>query len=879
MCSEKEMEDQQNNNEVEEPPSSDEPPPPWQNTPPSKWNDWHWQLSNRLGTPDDFARTIRLSPEETEGLSAPDCFRVDVTPYFASLMDPHDPNCPIRRQLIPTNRETLPFEAEMVDSLSEEAHSPVPGLVHRYPDRVLMLVTTQCASYCRFCTRSRLVGDAHTQFNSAQHQAQLDYIAATPQIRDVLLSGGDPLTLPDRVLRGLLQRLRAIPHVEIIRIGTRVPVFLPQRITTELVAMLRQYHPLWMNIHFNHPKEIAPEVEAALARLADAGIPLGSQTVLMAGINDCPNIMRALVHRLVENRVRPYYIYQCDLVHGAGHFRTPVAKGIEIMEALRGHTSGYAIPTFVIDAPEGGGKVPILPNYLLSMSESRVVVRNFEGLVSTYVQPTDYPSHDPAVCVHCLARHSEGGQEGVAGLLSASARTIAPEGWHNLHHRELHPVALPATLPRSRNGGNGRTCPPRKAAPAIIKTEQGLLAKEGQPESRTTPPPNVRKKTDRGWRVGLVYNLKRDMQVNPEGPLDANAEYDSMETVEALRDALCAGGHQVIMLEGDQTLLDTVRESRPDICFNISEGLQGDARESHVPALLQMLSIPYTGSTVLGHAISLDKSTTKRVWRDAGLPTASFQVFRSGEESLDPGLDFPLFVKPLHEGTGMGINGQSLVHNDAELRQQARWVTKTYRQPALVESYLPGREFTVGLIGNTVQPGEPPRCGLYDRQGFHLFPVLEIEATVGEGQGFYNTVAKSYLPGEKGAPLYFCPADIPGDLEHKLKQLAVKAFEAIGALDLSRVDFRLGSDGQPYLLEVNTLPGLNPASSDLCIMSRAEGMHYAELINEIINLAAARYGLRTQSSRSVTKKQKHRRSVVQSRPSAVMTPLQMGGAR
>ncbi len=450
------MEDKEPRIELEEPPGHGRPPHPWEDVPLTQWHDWRWQLSHRLNTVEDFERVIRLTPEEIAGLSAPSHFRVDVTPYFASLMDPLYPGCPIRRQIIPTGHELTPFEAEMADSLAEDAHSPVPGLVHRYPDRALMLVTTQCASYCRFCTRSRIVGDPHAQFNAADHEAQLAYVAATPHIRDVLLSGGDPLTLPLRVLEGLLKRLRAIPHVEVVRIGTRVPVFLPQRIADDLATMLRQYHPLWMNIHFNHPQEITPQVEMALARLADAGIPLGSQTVLMAGINDCPNIMLALVRKLVKNRVRPYYIYQCDLVHGAGHFRTPVAKGIEIMEALRGHTSGLAVPTFVIDAPGGGGKVPILPNYLLSMSESRVVVRNYEGLITTYVQPTDYQPHDSATCTFCRDQRSEGGQEGVAELLTGQASAIAPEGWHDLHRREAVPQALPVDAVVALNGNNGR---------------------------------------------------------------------------------------------------------------------------------------------------------------------------------------------------------------------------------------------------------------------------------------------------------------------------------------------------------------------------------------------------------------------------------------
>lgn len=426
----------------EETMEEEKPPHPWNDVSLEQWRDWRWQLSHRLNTVEEFARIIRLTPEEITGLSAPGRFRVDVTPYFASLMDPDDPNCPIRRQVIPTAHELVPFTAEMADSLAEDAHSPVPGLVHRYPDRVLMLVTTQCASYCRFCTRSRLVGDPHAQFSTADYDRQIEYIAAHPEIRDVLLSGGDPLILPQAILERLLRRLRQIPHVEVIRIGTRVPVFLPQRITDDLVAMLSQFHPLWMNIHFNHPKEITPEVETALARLANAGIPLGSQTVLMAGINDCPNIIKALVHKLVRNRVRPYYLYQCDLVHGAGHFRTPVAKGIEIMEALRGHTSGYAIPTYVIDAPAGGGKVPILPNYLLSMSDNRVVIRNYEGFISTYVQPTSYTPHAPTTCAYCRSHHDHA-QEGVAGLLAGEALTIAPEGWQTTHRRSTQAATPP----------------------------------------------------------------------------------------------------------------------------------------------------------------------------------------------------------------------------------------------------------------------------------------------------------------------------------------------------------------------------------------------------------------------------------------------------
>jgi len=344
-----------------------------------------------------------------------------------------------------------------------------------------------------------------------------------------------------------------------------------------------------------------------------------------------------------------------------------------------------------------------------------------------------------------------------------------------------------------------------------------------------------------GCRVGLIFNMKKNVQAGPDAPPDALAEYDSAETVHALEAALSAGGHQVILLEADETLPNSVRRAAPDICFNIAEGLRGDSRESHVPALLEMLGIAYTGSKVLGHAISLDKAVTKRMWRDAGLPTAPFQTFLHSDEPLDPRLSLPLFVKPLREGTGMGINALSIIKDRSQLRQQVRWVIETYHQPALVEGYLPGREFTVGLIGNTSLPGERRWNGLYNERGFHLFPILEIDANKGIGQGLYNVDAKSYLPGEEEAPLYFCPADIPASLERELKQLTIAAFEAIGALDLSRVDFRLGSDGRPYLMEINTLPGLKPGFSDLCIMADTEGIEYNQLINEILILAANRY--------------------------------------
>jgi lysine 2,3-aminomutase len=409
--------------------------PLWADVPDEQWNDWRWQLSHRVNDLEEIEQVLNLTDEERDGLSAPDKFRVDITPYFVSLIDPDDPNDPIRRQVIPLGREHEAFTAMMEDSLAEDRHSPVPGLVHRYPDRVLMLVTTQCASYCRYCTRSRIVGDPTQNFNRREHEAQLDYLRRTPQVRDVLISGGDGLTLAPKLLETIIRGIREIPHIEIIRIGSRVPVFLPQRIDDELCEMLGNYHPMWINLHFNHPNEITPEVSRAVDKLTRAGIPVGNQSVLLAGVNDCVNIQRALVQKLVANRIRPYYLYQCDLVEGSGHFRTPVGKGLEIIEGLRGHTSGYAVPTYVVDAPGGGGKIPVMPNYLISYSDHKVVLRNYEGYITTYEEPLSYAQHDKAACTYCRSPRPEPGQAGVHGLLQGDQMWIEPASFEQVHAR------------------------------------------------------------------------------------------------------------------------------------------------------------------------------------------------------------------------------------------------------------------------------------------------------------------------------------------------------------------------------------------------------------------------------------------------------------
>jgi len=394
----------------------------WKNVSKEEWNDWRWQVKNRITSVSELKKVINLSKDEEEGImDSLKTLRMAITPYYASLMSLNDLNCPIRKQAVPTLKETHKSSADMLDPLHEDTDSPVAGLTHRYPDRVLFLVTDMCSMYCRHCTRRRFAGQKDEANSMENIDIAIEHIKNTPQIRDVLLSGGDALLVSDEKLEYIISRLRAIPHVEIIRIGTRTPVVLPQRITPQLVRMLKKYHPIWLNTHFNHPKEITSESKKACERLVNAGIPVGNQTVLLRGINDCPHVMRELMHGMLKIRVRPYYIYQCDLSQGIEHFRTPVSKGIEIIESLRGHTSGMAVPTFVVDAPGGGGKIPVMPNYVVSMSHNKVVLRNYEGVITTYSEPDHYESN--CQCEHCRGDKVDE-MEGVAGLLQGNSVSL-----------------------------------------------------------------------------------------------------------------------------------------------------------------------------------------------------------------------------------------------------------------------------------------------------------------------------------------------------------------------------------------------------------------------------------------------------------------------
>ena len=361
------------------------PSEPWGAVSTEQWNDWSWQLRNRIQNLAQLESRLPLTPEERAGtILAGKKLALGITPHFFNLIDREDPDCPIRRQVVPRIEESITASDEMLDPCGEDSNMPVPGLVHRYPDRVLLLVTDRCASYCRYCTRSRVVSGAGEQELTMDLEGAFAYLEKHPEVRDVLLSGGDPLLLSDSKLDAILTRLRQIPTIEFIRIGTRIPIFLPQRITTDLLNVLKKHHPLWMSVHSNHPKELTQEVRLALGRLADAGIPLGNQSVLLKGVNDRADTLKSLFHKLLLCRVRPYYLYQCDLISGSAHLRTTIRDGQEIMEQLRGHTTGYAVPTYVVDGPGGGGKIPIGPNYIVGMADNRVILKNYKGDVYEY---------------------------------------------------------------------------------------------------------------------------------------------------------------------------------------------------------------------------------------------------------------------------------------------------------------------------------------------------------------------------------------------------------------------------------------------------------------------------------------------------------------
>jgi lysine 2,3-aminomutase len=400
-----------------------------------EWNDWHWQIRNRITDFETLRKYIELQPEEEAVTQSKTfSFRMAITPYYLSLINPDNPLDPIRLQCIPRIQESYIAPTDLRDPLEEDADAPVPGMTHRYPDRVLLLLTDQCGMYCRHCTRRRKAGETDAPMPKENVEKAIQYITEHKEVRDVILSGGDPLTLSDERLDSVLDRLAKIDHIDIVRIGTRLPVVLPQRITDSLISIFKKYKFLWLNTHFNHPHELTNESSAALAKLAEAGIVLGNQSVLLKGINDNVDVMKALVHGLVKNRVRPYYIYQCDLSEGISHFRTPISKGIEIMESLRGHTSGLCVPTYVVDVPGGGGKIPVMPNYVISQMPGRVILRNYEGMITSYTEPDFVVEDDSKYQSLCAPEYQS--TEGVMALLRGKKVFIGPSDTARMKRRK-----------------------------------------------------------------------------------------------------------------------------------------------------------------------------------------------------------------------------------------------------------------------------------------------------------------------------------------------------------------------------------------------------------------------------------------------------------
>jgi lysine 2,3-aminomutase len=449
--------------------------------PDEQWNDWKWQFRNRITTLAELEKFFPLTADDRKALGdVLHEFRMGITPYYLALIDPDRADDPMRIQAIPTVEEFLNSKIGEEDPLAEDQFSPVPGITHRYPDRCLFISTNSCALYCRYCTRKRIMEEGEAPLPKSALDPMIDYIARTPTIRDVIISGGDPLTFSTARIEELLQRLRAIPHLEIIRFGSRVPVTLPQRITPELCAVLEKYGPIWINVHFNHPREVTKEAGIACDRLLRAGIPLNNQAVLLRGVNDDPVVMKALVHALMRIKVRPYYLYHCDPVRGAHHFRTSVAKGIEIIESLRGHTSGLAIPTYVIDAPGGGGKIPVQPQYLLAYEQGRAILRNFQGRIFQYDDPVvedEAPASLPAAPakpryfvpdalngdITVQQRFQAGGANALSGLDSRLVGHVGANG----HGK---PIFQNVVAPKN-GGANGNGNGHGKLAPLAIVAE------------------------------------------------------------------------------------------------------------------------------------------------------------------------------------------------------------------------------------------------------------------------------------------------------------------------------------------------------------------------------------------------------------------------
>lgn len=655
-------------------------------------------------------------------------YPMKITQYYLDLIN--EKNDPIWKQCVPDIKE-LKDDFNIEDPLKEEEFTPVPYLVHKYPDRVLLLVSSKCAMYCRFCTRKRKVGMIN-QIPLEDIIKAIDYIKEHKEVRDVVISGGDPLTRSDWEIEVILKKLREIPHLEIIRIGTRMPCVKPQRITKHLANILKKYHPIYINIHFNHPAEITKDSMRACEILANAGIPLGSQTVLLRGINDSLEVMKELMQKLLQIRVKPYYIYQCDLVKGVEHFRTSIEVGIDIMKQLQGFTSGLCIPHFVIDGE--GGKIPISPQYIKEITSENIIVTNYIENMYTY--------------------------------------------------------------PGLRNG---------------IKSQF------------------VKKKVS---KIGVAFNIQKDVLKNEKH--DKYAEFDDTETINAIKKAIESAGYDVVLLESDKNFVEKLKRSRADFVFNIAEGFNGESRESHIPAILEMLNIPYSGSGVLTQAITLNKNKMKEILNYYEIPTPNYQFFRNAHQKLQFEPNFPLIVKPNGEGSSIGITNDSLVFDLNTMKKQISHIIKNYSQPALVEEFCTGREFTVSIIGN----GRPKILPIVEIT-FDCLPENIYKFDSYEVKWIYDNPKNPYDP-------LICPAEVNSKLRSQIEKTAINTYYALDCADFCRIDFRLDMNDKPNVLDVNALPGLIPDPKQNSRFPRAcftSGMTYNDMILEILDTALKRHKL------------------------------------
>lgn len=699
-------------------------------------DDWLVASKDSIKSVDALSQFICLSEKERKILhQVTKTYHMRIPQYYLSLIEEFEnPNDPIRRQCVPSVEEIREEINEDIDPLGEEKTSPIPYLVHRYPDRVLLLVTGRCFMYCRHCTRKRLWRNKTPDPSFKEIDKALGYVKEHSRIREIIVSGGDPLTLPTEQLEYILLSIKRIKNIEVIRIGTRTPVVFPQRIDDNLCVVLEKYSNLWINLQFNHPREITPQAVDACRKLQQCGIPLSNQSVLLKGINDKLEIMMELCHKLQGIRVRPYYLFQCDPVVGTVHFRTELSNGVEIIKRMRGYTSGMCVPNFVIDGIDGKGKVPLAPNYMVSASREGMLLRNYKDELFFYPDPK--------------------------GKVDA---------------------------------------PYKQETNRVVHT------------------------------IGIIFNLKKN---NSNG--DEEEEYDEVATIESIKEEIEKLGFEVKLFEQTNALVDELSKEEPDFVLNIAEGVGvGRSRESQVPCILESLRIPYSGSDPVSLGITLDKYLTSTILKSAGIPVPIVFMINEMSETTDLKNIFSqgelYIVKPRWEGSSKGIFLNSVVSNFPDLYERVKNIRMRYRQPVLVEEFMQKDEITAAVCGDT----NPRLLGM-----MRIVPKYESRKPF-----LYSLETKrqwqdkvSYQPQEA----------IALDIQKLVEKYALAAYRVLELKDLARIDFRIGSDNVPRIIDVNPLPGLSPRYSDLPIIYRLAGRSYSELVKTLLKESFKRYGLKWQ---------------------------------